>query len=301
MSAPEDFYKDILDNLYDGVYFVDPERRITYWNRGAERISGFLGEQVLGHHCADNILMHVDDKGTVLCRTACPLADTLRDGKAREVDVRLQHANGQRVSVRVHATPMRAPDGSIIGAVEVFSDNSAIAGGRQQAQELKDAGQTDPLTGVGNRRYVEAQTVAALNDFRNQGVGFGLLFVGIDDFRTVNTVYGHAVGDKVLAMAGGTLRQSVRASDAVGRWGGDEFAVVLRRVNLDQVFAVASKLRLIVEKSRLTSAQHTIRITVSIGATLARSGDSPDSLYSRANGLLRQAKAAGRNYTSYSA
>lgn len=73
MSTESDFYKTILDDLYDGVYFVDKERRITYWNRDAERITGFKDLQVLGKRCADNMLMHVDENGTLLCETACPL------------------------------------------------------------------------------------------------------------------------------------------------------------------------------------------------------------------------------------
>ena len=66
MSRDPRFFRDLLDNLYDGVYFVDRNRVITYWNRGAERTSGFSADEVTGSSCRDNILCHVDDQGRLL-------------------------------------------------------------------------------------------------------------------------------------------------------------------------------------------------------------------------------------------
>ena len=76
MTDNENFYHTILDNLYDGVYFVDLDRKITYWNKGAERITGYTAGEVVGNRCFDNILMHVDSRGTLLCKDLCPLAAT---------------------------------------------------------------------------------------------------------------------------------------------------------------------------------------------------------------------------------
>ena len=67
-------YADLINNMIDAVYFVDKDRRITYWNKAAEKITGFLAEEVVGSHCWDNILIHVDDKGNNLCQGMCPLA-----------------------------------------------------------------------------------------------------------------------------------------------------------------------------------------------------------------------------------
>ena len=94
----------IVDNLEDGVYFVDPERRITYWNRGAENITGYSADRVVDHRCYDNLLNHVDSSGRVLCFSACPLAQTIRDGQPRESLVWLKHRDGHRKPVRLRAT-----------------------------------------------------------------------------------------------------------------------------------------------------------------------------------------------------
>src|SRR5258708_35163795 len=85
------FHQDLCDNLSDGVYFVDAKRQITYWNRGAEGLTGFSREEAIGKHCHNNFLMHVDEKGCALCFGGCPLSATLPDGSPREGEIALRH------------------------------------------------------------------------------------------------------------------------------------------------------------------------------------------------------------------
>src|SRR5512146_1588532 len=103
MPDEKDFYKDIIDNLYDGIYFVDRDRVITYWNKGAERITGYSSTQTIGRSCRDNLLNHVTASGIQLCQNHCPLAAVMEDGKEREVEVFLHHANGHRLPVAIRA------------------------------------------------------------------------------------------------------------------------------------------------------------------------------------------------------
>ena len=98
-------HKTIVENLADGVYLVEPDRKITYWNRGAELISGHKATEVVGRHCYDNILGHVDAEGRSLCHSACPLALTMADGEAREALIWLKHADGHRKPVRSGPRP----------------------------------------------------------------------------------------------------------------------------------------------------------------------------------------------------
>jgi PAS domain-containing protein len=85
-AARKSFHEKLLDNLYDGVYFVGAERRITYWNKGAEQLTGFPAAEASGRHCFDNFLMHVDGVGCALCLEGCPLGQTLADGEYREAE-----------------------------------------------------------------------------------------------------------------------------------------------------------------------------------------------------------------------
>lgn len=294
---PDDpaFYKDLLDNLYDGVYFVDRQRLVTFWNKGAEHITGYSASQVIGKSCRDNILNHVTADGLELCATHCPLAATMDDGHQRAAEVFLHHADGHRVPVYVRSSPIRNAEGEIIGAVETFSDYTTYIQMRRKNEQLQKTILLDPLTGIGNRRHVEMKAKAALDEFQETDEPFGLLFFDIDHFKRVNDIYGHAVGDIVLRMVGNTLRRSIRSSDTAGRWGGEEFVVLAGNLNVKDLAVLAEKLRMLVEKSRLDVEQGPLQVTVSIGATLATCSDTPETLFKRADELMYASKQRGRN------
>jgi len=95
------FERKLLDCLYDGVYFVDADRTITYWNQAAERLTGYAAEEAVGRHCFDNFLMHVDERGSPLCLTGCPLSLTVSDGELREAHVFLSVCASHRSGTSV--------------------------------------------------------------------------------------------------------------------------------------------------------------------------------------------------------
>ena len=295
MTFGDDFFKTVLDDLLDGVYIVDQERRILYWNKGAERISGFSARDVLGVHCFDNLLQHVDDEGCQLCTGKCPLAATIQDGCPREADIYLHHKEGHRVPVWVRVSPLRDAEGHITGAVESFTENSSKADAIERLAKLQEVALLDPVTGVGNRRYLEARLHAALDGFRRYGWNFGMLFLDVDNFKQVNDSYGHDTGDKVLRMVARTLGGKLRASDSLGRWGGEEFLALISNTNADNLRATAERSRKLVALSSLQVKASRIEVTISVGATMVQAGDTPDSLVERADRLMYQAKALGRN------
>jgi len=290
------FYKDIIDNLYDGVYFVDRDRVITYWNKGAERITGYTAEQTVGRACRDNLLNHVTANGIELCLNNCPLAAVMEDGNPREAEVFLHHKDGYRVPIIVRATPMRDKDGNIIGAIETFSNNKLVLNARHKLRELRHIVHTDRLTGIGNRQLIEGRLRAAIAECAHTKDSAGLLFMDIDHFKQVNDTYGHSVGDKVLCMVTGTFHHSLRTTDTIGRWGGEEFIAILNNVNdEDTLRHIAEKVRTLVEFSRLDLNSQSLTVTISIGATRLRPNDTPESIIERADGLMYQSKKAGRN------
>src|SRR5512138_505877 len=162
MPEDKDFYKDIIDNLYDGIYFVDRDRVITYWNKGAERITGYPASQTIGRACRDNLLNHVTENGTQLCTHHCPLAAVMKDGKPREVEVYLHHANGHRVPVLIRASALRDDTGEIVGAIETFSNNSSVVNVRRRLSEMDQMVRTDLLTRIGNRKHIEGRLHAVI-------------------------------------------------------------------------------------------------------------------------------------------
>lgn len=293
----EQFYKTILDNLYDGVYFVDPDRRITYWNRGAERITGFTADEVVGKSCADNLLMHIDGLGGQLCVGECPLSLTMKDGQMREADVYLHHKGGHRIPVSVRIAPILGPLGQISGAVEIFSDASHKQEMLQELDVLQRASLLDALTGVGNRRLAEREFDRRIRELRSFGTPLGLLFLDIDGFKDVNDTHGHDAGDLVLAMVARSVASALRGADRVCRWGGDEFLVLMPGVEAETFKGIAERVRKLVEASQLSlpCALQPLRVTVSVGGCFATADDTLESLVTRADALMYQAKNAGRN------
>jgi diguanylate cyclase (GGDEF)-like protein/PAS domain S-box-containing protein len=294
MDDDAGFYRSLIENLGDGVYFVDRDRRITFWNRGAERISGLRRDQVLGVRCGDATLRHVDESGRLLCGD-CPLSATMEDGQPRELFAYLQHADGHRVPVRIRSNPILGPDGAITGAVETFESAADDLAGRQRIAELERLAFLDPLTRLGNRRYAEIQLQAHMREFERTRRSFGALFFDIDRFKRFNDEHGHEMGDRVLSVVGRTLAAGVRVYDSVCRWGGDEFVGVVADVDYKRLLAVAEKMRVLVVTAGLRLPTETIGVTLSIGATLVHDGDSAESMLSRADRLMYDSKAAGGN------
>lgn len=299
MFEDQNFYKDIIDNLYDGVYITNRERVIMYWNKGAERITGYASDQVVGRSCRDNLLNHVTADGVQLCRGMCPLVTCMNEGQPRDDDVFLHHADGHRVPVLVRAVPLRDAQGEIVGAVETFSNDMRGIAVRHELRELRRTVKTDKLTEISNRVCLEGRLHGVIAELEHQKSSAGLLFMDIDHFKQCNVTYGHDVGDKVLRMVAATLRHNVREADTVGRWGGEEFLAILYDVaTLEELKRIAEKLRTLVACSRLDLEAVNLTVTISMGATLFLPADTPETVVRRADKLMYESKRAGRNRIS---
>jgi diguanylate cyclase (GGDEF)-like protein/PAS domain S-box-containing protein len=295
MKFDDQMFQRILDSLHDGVYLVDRDRRITYWNRGAERLTGYAATEAVGHFCRDNLLVHIDETGQLLCLANCPLAATMDDAQPRAADVFLKHKNGERVPVSVRVAPLYGKDGEVIGGVETFSDNHTKVAIAEEVERLRALSLLDPLTQVGNRRLAEDQLAAFQQEAVRYGAPFGLLFLDVDHFKQINDRHGHDAGDALLRMLGRQLATSVRAFDRVCRWGGEEFLVLVKQVTNQPLRAVAEKLRVLVERSDIPFAGAPLSCTVSIGGTAYRDHESIDTAIERADQLMYRAKRSGRN------
>lgn len=293
--TPESFQR-IVDNLHDGLYLVDRNRVITYWNKAAERISGFAAEDVVGKCCGDNILNHVDGKGCALCTGMCPLAETMGDGRLRQSEIYLHHKDGHRIPVAVRASPLTDETGRIVGGIELFTDISQRAAHELRIQELEKLALLDNLTQLANRTYLEREIRNRLEEIRRMPCQtFGFLFMDLDRFKVVNDRWGHAVGDEVLKFVARTFSANARTYDTYGRWGGEEFAAVIRCIGEKDLERLGNRLRCLVETAFVVHADVRVATTISIGATLFRADDTLESLVRRADELLYRSKHEGRN------
>ena len=291
-------FKRILDNLFDGVYFTDLQRRITYWNQAAEYITGFSAEEVVGKRCADNILRHVDDSGRLLCEGECPLSRTIADGRPRRADIYLHHKRGHRVPVEVRVCPVLGTDGEVVGVVEIFNDNSRERAVRERARELAKLAFLDPTSQVANRRYLEQQLFQQLDQHFKCGTPFGIMLADLDDLKNINDTYGHVAGDAALSTVAKAMSGCLRASDVLGRWGGDEFLVILPGITKDILAHTSERCRARVARSTVPVEGSQIQVTISVGAAMDTPGDSVESLLKRADQHLYRSKQSGRNRAS---
>ena len=291
------YCEDLLNDLFEGVYFVDKDRGITFWNRGAERITGYSAEEMLGRYCYDNLLNHVDEAGNQLCLNGCPLHATLQDGNPRSAQVYLHHKSGHRVRVDVKIRPLFI-NGEIIGATEVFSSAELSDCSEIGIKAMERLALFDQLTQLPNRRYIDTFLENQFRDYESLGIPFGVLMLDLDFFKRINDTYGHAVGDLMLKMVAGTFQSAMRKNDFVGRWGGEEFVAVLRGVTHLELRMIAEKVCRLVAQSGLPRGEECLKVTVSISCTMALTTDNAFTLIQRADQALYQSKREGRNRVS---
>ncbi len=295
MKLDTDSYNRIFDNLHDGLYFVDMNRTIRYWNKGAERISGYTADEVVGRSCSDNILTHVDSDGNSLCLGLCPLGATIADGNAREAEIFMHHKDGHRVPVSTRVTAITDRNGNVIGGAELFTDISSVRSIELRVKELEEMALLDNLTRLANRYYIEKELHVRFEEEKRFGIPFGVLFMDIDHFKRFNDTYGHDIGDHALKFVADTLVKNARPFDVMGRWGGEEFLGIIRNVTGQQLESLGNRLRVLVKSSYIPLENEKLHVSISIGATIMRDDDNMETLIKRADTLLYESKRQGRN------
>lgn len=167
--------------------------------------------------------------------------------------------------------------------------------------ELVDArkqANKDALTGLNNRRGFDAALIESIEGAHTESTSFCLLLIDIDLFKAINDTYGHLVGDKVLVGLSKVLEKHVRGSDHLSRYGGEEFALILRDTLITGAFSVAENLRKSIERLRLKhvkTGQKIGKVTISVGVASFRKGESALDLINRCDNALYRAKTLGRN------
>lgn len=288
------FYLEIINHLSDGVYFVDTTRTIRFWNRAAEKITGYTAAEIVGKPCQESMLNHVDVEGCPLCLVGCPLFKTIQDGEKRIDQVLVQHKEGYRVPINVTIFPMWDA-GKIIGAVEIFSLNSPTVYEDSFIETLSNVAMHDALTQLPNRRYMESFLEYKLHEVIRFQQDVAVLFADVDDFRFFNNTYGHEAGDAVLRNVSSSLLHNIRKNDLIARWGGEEFVGAYTINDPAHAAVVAEKFRTLVENTTVVIGGRPLHTTVSVGVTLLRGEDTIESVVSRADALMYQSKRAGKN------
>ncbi len=191
---------------------------------------------------------------------------------------------------------MRETNKALEGRLMLSKDE--ISNLQQSLEAIRAESLTDPLTGLGNRKYFDRMIDAAVQNAFANGEPLSLLLFDIDHFKSFNDSYGHLTGDQVLRLVGLSLKQTIKGQDITARYGGEEFAVVLPNTGLRQALTVADHIRRAVmakELKKKSTGEILGRVTISVGVSLLKLGDDTDSLIERADACLYAAKRNGRN------
>jgi diguanylate cyclase (GGDEF)-like protein len=190
---------------------------------------------------------------------------------------------------------MKDEDGTVIGAVEIFSEISEPSRLMEELESLRNEILIDKQTGLGNRRYLEIVQGARVSALERTGSRLGLLFLDIDRFKSVNDTWGHKFGDQILRMVGLTLKGAIRPNESAIRFGGEEFVVLSPDCDATKLRALAECIRALVEMAWLDEGEKKIGVTVSIGGSLMSAGENFDERLAKADALMYECKNSGRN------
>lgn len=288
----------LLNHLAEGVYEVDTSGNCTFVNQSFLTMLGFnSADEILGKN-VHNLIHHHRPDGSPYPINECKIYKAYRTNQDINVtDEVFWRKDGLPIPVEYWSVPV-IQDGKLLGATVTFVDISS----RKAAEaEIETLAFYDPLTKLPNRRLLMDRLEQALVISRRNKLEGALIFIDLDNFKSVNDTLGHDVGDNVLQQVAERLSKCVRAGDTVSRLGGDEFVIILRDLSADPVHAASqaestgNKILAALSAPYQLESNEWISST-SLGITLLNNSDaSADELMKQADIAMYQAKKSGRN------
>jgi diguanylate cyclase (GGDEF)-like protein/PAS domain S-box-containing protein len=288
-------HRMILEALPLGVYVVNREGKIVVWSAGAEHVTGYLRQDVLGR-LREAELLEQGESGDEIRQEEAELASkSLREGSAVALQLSLRSKSGHSIPVQLQSVPLRNDLGTLLGAAKVFQPISAAAIGNRRQNKLAAYGCLDALTGALNHSLIQAHVKESLDLYALYPVPFCVMCFAIDDLAKLRERYGQAAVDAALRVVSQTIENALRPADFLGRWLEQEFLAILMECGENDVVKVGQRLSKMVRHAAVSWWGDTFHVGISIGATTARDNDSVGSLVSRAEQALRESSAAGGN------
>ena len=263
--------EQVFDELIVQKYFIDKEREaakeifvaftktIYEMSQSSEKFDKILNEQIDVIKAAENMSDILSTKDVVL---------------------------GQAKKIQSQTDAMRE---------ELEESKRTTSKLTQLLEQVESKAMIDPLTQVFNRGTYNMEIAQMIKEFKRYKNPAALIIIDIDHFKIFNDDYGHKVGDAVLVLVASVIKGAVRDTDMVFRYGGEEFVVLLDNLDLKNALTVAEKVRAQIESHHLTNKANVLNVTVSIGLSCFKEGDTETSIFERADKALYQGKQNGRN------
>jgi diguanylate cyclase (GGDEF)-like protein/PAS domain S-box-containing protein len=294
LDDPE-IYRSVLEHLETGVYIVDRNRRVRFWNEGAEQITGFLRQDVVGRFLREHLVAVGDASKSLDDDPSDPINLVFRDGKSSVLEVSMLHKNGYRLPVVLRTNPIRDSRGAVVGAAESFERNRAASDLTRRQAMYADFGCLDALTGLAARTFMETQLRENLITFAEHNIPFGILLIQIDRLDQLRAARGPGVVPTILRVVAQSLENSLRPTDLVGCWGENEFLAILMECRESEVPRVGERVRRIISMAEIEWWGDRFSVTSPVGGAGCRAEDTPELLVERAQASLQDSIAKGGN------
>jgi len=293
-SNPE-IYQTVLDGLPTGVYLVDRNRRIRFWNEGAEQITGYLRQDVVGRFLRDHLLSSNDDIKDFDSDPDDPLTLAFRDGKPSTMDMSILHKDGYRVPIVLRTRPIRNSRGTVVGATESFEKNRGASNSSRRQSALSANGCLDEVTGLLAKNFMETQLRECLITFTEHHVPFGIILLQIDHLEQYRSNRGPAVVPMIRRILAQSVGNCLRPTDIFGCWGENQFLAILLECKESEVALVGERMRRTVARSEIEWWGDRFSVTSPLGGAGCRVGDDSEMMIARAAASVQESITRGGN------
>ncbi|MCG8549992.1 MAG: sensor domain-containing diguanylate cyclase [Desulfobacterales bacterium] len=287
VSRSEEFTQAVTDQIGEGLVVLDFNKQIVMINPKGQSILGWRESHLLGASIDAIIPEFIGDGDD------CMLTKCMREEVCQKVDsLYVGRKSGENIPVSVTISPLFIHS-RLAGTILTFQD---ITERLEHEDKLREIALHDPLTGAKNRGEIENILESEIERGRRYGNSCSVLLFDIDKFKAVNDSFGHPYGDKVIKTLCNTIGANLRSSDSIGRYGGEEFVVVLPETGCAQSELFANRLREAVRRIPFSYKNEHVKVTVSIGvASFPDSGNSLTEIIKKADKALYRAKQNGRD------
>jgi len=270
-----------------GAIEIDTRFRVTRWNQAAERIFGYAAPDALGMDLMDLIVP------AALRPDIRRLLESLLTGSTIDsnVNANVRH-DGAEILCEWYNTPIYDSSGAPFGWASIVKD---ITKERREADHILYLSTHDSLTGLRNRRFAQERLDDESLRSARSGSPYSVAIFDVDHFKRFNDVYGHECGDVVLRGISDAMLASVRETDVVSRWGGEEFLVLFPGTGRDGAAEASEKIRARIEGEDFSYGGESLKVTITAGVASSKDGQNAEACVRRADMALLSGKAKGRN------
>jgi PAS domain S-box-containing protein len=288
MAAFEDaeICRDMLENVPVALCVVDLRKRIVFWSSGAERVTGYLRHEVLGHSCIAEPLLHCDQPVCEFCDEHCPVACAMKTSQAVDAAGFLRHKDGHEIPVRIRAVPVHNQHRSIIGALSTFEELQGGISRERGEGNSSSPDYEDHVTGVASRAMMQARLQAKLASLSPGNCPPSVFLTQVQGLAHFRASLGAEAASSLLRVMVRTIEGCLWTSDLVGRWSDDQFLLLVDGNREEGIQALTGRIRRMLAAEGIEWWGERRSLPVLIVATAVETGDTVESVVQRLQKLL---------------